>query len=452
MTHRAVIFACARDETAYIAEWLTYHRAIGFGHVYLYCNDDDPGPLFAAVLPFLQAPDPFVTFHHYPVQGEQFRMYMHALARYRTAAEWIAFLDIDEFMALRAGGTLDDLLDEVPPNQGCLLVHWAMFGPNGHTLPPPGSVPANYTRRAARIQTTTKTITRSACIDLDLIDHRIYMWHGWDGRLIPGAASRSVLGLPPEAMPSDGAYLSDPAMTDAILSRAAVHHYVFRSEAALAKRVARGLGGDFAGQVMWQRAIEDGNVPVLMADLNAVEDRFLAEFWAGWRARRMAPGLLLPHPAWPNLALGRPATQSSLGAPAQGASVEQDAAGAVSGRLTGAFQCHTDREAAPFWQVDLGAPARVREIHIFAGLDEVAHAEPLRRFDLDTSSDGRHWMRVCRKSDDAPVGGIDGGAFRCVPAAPVPARFVRLRRTEPGALLLDQVKVYGELVSGGSGR
>lgn len=452
MTHRKVIIACARDETPYIAEWLVYHRAIGFGHVYLYCNDDDPGPLFAAVAPFLQGPNPFVTFHHYLPQGEQFRMYMHALARYRTAAEWITFLDIDEFLALRAGGTLDDLLDEVPPNQGCLLLHWAMFGPNGHAVPPPGGVLENYTRRASRIQVTTKTITRSACIDLELIDRRIYMWHGWDGRLMPGAASRSVLGVPPEAMPSDGVYLSDPAMTEAILRRAAVHHYAFRSEAAMAQRVTRGLGGDFAGQMMWKRAIEDGSASAVMADFNAVEDRFLADFWAGWRARRMTLGPVLPSPGWPSLAVGRPATQSSVGTLSRGASVEEDAAGAVSGRLTGAFQCRTDHEAAPSWQVDLGVRARLREIRVFAGLDEAAMANRLRRFWIETSSDGQHWMRICRKSDDTPVGGIDGGAFRFVPVIPVPARFVRLRLAEPGALLLDQVEVYGEPASGGSGR
>ncbi len=452
MTHRAVIIACARDETATIAEWLAYHRAIGFGHVYLYCNDDDPGLLFAAVLPFLQGPDPFVTFHHYPLQGEQFRMYLHALRQYRQDAEWIAFLDIDEFLALRAGGTLDDLLDDIPPDQGCLLLHWLMFGPNGHAVPPAGGVPESYTRRAARAWVTTKTLTRSAAIDLGRIDRRIFIWHGWEGTLAPGAASRSVLGLPPEAMAADGPMLADPAMTAAILRRAAVHHYVFRSEAALAQRVARGLGGDFGGQDMWRRALEDGSAPARMAELNAVEDRFLADFWADWRRRRVAPGALLPRPAWPNLARGRTATQSSIGPFSRGASPAEDAAGAVSGRITGGYQCHTDTEAAPFWQVDLGAAARVHEIRVFNRLDNPAVAARLRRFAIDTSTDGRHWLRVCRKHDDAPVGGIDGAPFRFRAELPVPARLVRLRLTGPGALHLDQVEVYGEPAAGGSGR
>ncbi len=431
MTHRAVIIACARDETAYIAEWLAYHRAIGFGHVYLYCNDDDPASLFAAVLPFLQGPDPFVTFHHYLPQGEQFRMYMDALTRYRTAAEWIAFLDIDEFLALRAGGTLDDLLDEVPPNQGCLLLHWLMFGPNGHTTPPPGGVPENYTRRAERPWVATKTITRSACIDLSRIDRRIYVWHGWEGTLAGDAASRSVAGLEREAMPADGHFLTDPAMIAAILGRAAVHHYTFRSEAALAQRVARGLGGDFGGQKMWQRVLENGTGPATMAELDAVEDRFLAEDWARRRRRHIAAGAVLPCPAWPDLAQGRPI--------------------ASGGQRTGLAAGEADNRIAatpPSWQVDLGAAALVHEIRVIQSLEGWYPAEP-RRIDIETSSDGRHWLRVGHAAA-APSGGPAVAPARFVASTPIPARFVRLRPELPAAPPPDRVEIYG--ASGGNGR
>ena len=420
MTHRAAIIACARDETAYIAEWLAYHRAIGFGHVYLYCNDDDPEPLFAAVLPFLQGPDPFVTFHHYLPQGEQFRMCMDALARYRTEAEWIAFLDIDEFLALRGGGTLDDLLDDIPPDQDCLRLHWLMFGPNGHAIPPAGGVPESYTRRAARASTCTKTITRSTAIDLDRINRRIYVWHDWEGTLTQGGASRDVLGSDPATLPAAGAFLADPAMTEAILRRAAIHHYAFRSEAALARRMQRGLGGDFGAQAMWGRALEDGTAPARMAELNAVEDRFLAEFWSRWRARRIAAGAVLPRPAAPDLAQSRPVTHVTA------------AAG-----------------APPSWQVDLGAATLVREIRVFASLDGWFPPRP-HRFAIDTSSDGRHWMRVCRGSGASPPEGFDPAPFRFVAAAPVPARFVRLRTSEPDAPAPDRVEVFAEPGSAGA--
>ena len=452
MTCRAVIFACARDETRYIGEWLGYHRAIGFGHVFLYCNDDDPAPLFDAVEPFTTGAEPFVTFHHHPLQGEQFYMYMHALRHHRAAGEWIAFLDIDEFLALRAGGTIDDLLDDVPPGQDCLLLHWLMFGPNGHATPPAGGVPESYTRRAARAWNATKTITRSAAIDPDRIERRIYLWHGWEGLLIPPGIERSVLGLPREAIAVEGSCLADPAATAEICRRAGVHHYVFRSEAALAQRLARGLGGDFHGQAMWQRAQEQGATAAHFAELDAVEDRFLAEFVAARRHRRLAQAALLAPPPWPNLALGRAATQSSVSPASRHPDPGRDAAGATSGRITGDYQFHTDHDADPYWQVDLGGPARIHEIRLFNRLSSPAVAERFRRFVIETSSDGARWMLVCRKDDAAPVGGIDGNPFRFRPTAPVPARWVRIRLRRPGLLHLDQVEVYGRMIpSGGSG-
>ncbi len=47
------IAACARWETKNISEWIAYHRAIGFEHIYLYCNDNDPAELYECLLPLL---------------------------------------------------------------------------------------------------------------------------------------------------------------------------------------------------------------------------------------------------------------------------------------------------------------------------------------------------------------------------------------------------------------
>lgn len=102
-SHQVSIVACARWETQAITEWLLYHRSIGFDHVYLYCNDDDPAELYAAVLPFLQGDAPFVTFRHYPFQGQQFHMYMHCLRAHKDESEWVMFLDVDEFLCIRGG-------------------------------------------------------------------------------------------------------------------------------------------------------------------------------------------------------------------------------------------------------------------------------------------------------------------------------------------------------------
>ncbi len=118
--HRVSIIACARWETRYIGEWLTYHRAIGFDHVYLYCNDDDPAEFYAAVLPFCQGPTPFVTFHHFPYAGQQQHIYHHCLRTHGEETEWALFLDIDEFLNVRHANSIQPFLDTVPADWDCV--------------------------------------------------------------------------------------------------------------------------------------------------------------------------------------------------------------------------------------------------------------------------------------------------------------------------------------------
>jgi Glycosyl transferase family 2 len=81
---RVALAAIARWETQYAPEWLAYHRAIGFDHVYLICNDDDPAPLWEAVLPFAAGAEPFVTFTHFPWHGQRFHMLIEALRQARA--------------------------------------------------------------------------------------------------------------------------------------------------------------------------------------------------------------------------------------------------------------------------------------------------------------------------------------------------------------------------------
>jgi hypothetical protein len=106
--------ACARWETPYIVEWLLYHRAIGFDHVYLFCNDDDPTELYSQVLPLIQSADPFVTFRHFPFQGQQFQMYMTGLRQWKDKTEWLMFLDIDEFLCIRGSNDIKFFVQGLP--------------------------------------------------------------------------------------------------------------------------------------------------------------------------------------------------------------------------------------------------------------------------------------------------------------------------------------------------
>ncbi|MBU6449538.1 MAG: glycosyltransferase family 2 protein [Rhodospirillales bacterium] len=288
--YRFVIAACARWEAPYAAEWLAYHRAIGFEHVYLYCNDDDPAELYEAILPFTQGPDPFVTFRFFPEQGMQRKMLLHFCTHNGQDAEWISFLDLDEFLRLPSGQSLPDYMRNFENKTDCLMFNWVYCGPNGHKTPPK-SVLKGLTRRQPSIHPFTKMVFRSWILgqpelfknvtDNSFV-HRLHQYVSADIRPM------NVLGEDMSGYYDDTHFnkLADEWAHDRkplnriFESDAFIHHYAFRTEAAFTDRVARGLGGDFHGQGHWGRVAADEELRIgFTANINAVEDMTLAKVW-----------------------------------------------------------------------------------------------------------------------------------------------------------------------------
>src|SRR5215469_2470915 len=89
-----------------------------------------------------------------------------------------------------------------------------------------------------------------------------------------------------------------------------------------------------------------------------------------------------------NVALNRPATQSSVSIWSRAKAPEGDAAGAVNGRLDGEAGFHTERESSPWWQVDLGEVYGISEVRIF---NRKTCAHRLRKFSVLGSLNGRAW-------------------------------------------------------------
>jgi FkbM family methyltransferase len=138
----------------------------------------------------------------------------------------------------------------------------------------------------------------------------------------------------------------------------------------------------------------------------------------------------------PNVALHKPATQSSVSA----FSRRDDAQGAVNGVITGSYGFHTDSEASPWWQVDLGAVASIDQVFVFNRVDTA----PSRAYSfvLKLSSDGQRFEQVYGQNG-APFGGADGNPAR-ISLNGASARFVRIELPSGGYLHLDQVEVFAK--------
>ncbi len=288
--HRASIVACARWESPFIAEWLAYHTTIGFDHVYLYCNDDDPTELRDILSGLPSALSARVTFRPYFGQGQQRFMYLDALRYARQNSEWISFLDVDEFLVLRSWASIPDLLLELNRDAiDSLHLNWLFYGNNGHKTRPAGSVLRNYTRRSRTVDVHTKHISRACCFEPHRMARAVFpFWHGLTDPVWDGFKRRNVLGddMGPllQAFPTAmSAYLDAEDRSEAMIEAGYIAHFALKSEDDFRIRVARGLGGNFGGQVKWQRHLESGELPAILETMNAEPDGLLS----GWAATQL---------------------------------------------------------------------------------------------------------------------------------------------------------------------
>jgi hypothetical protein len=463
------IVACARWESPYIVEWLNYYRAIGFDHVFLYCNDEEPYGLYEKVLPFVDCEEPFVTFHYYPHQGQQLRMYAHHLSHARNLSEWTSFFDIDEYLRLPPGIKIADFVKKFDCDVDCILFNWVFFGPNGHKDTPGSSILTEYDRRQNVLHPFTKYVARSKIFTgpklmdvkeghgfwhcpIDQIDQKIRVFN-----VLNEDMSDYYKGFPNQS----AEYVNEPSRKERILATAVVHHYAFRTEKAFQDRVDRGLGGAFDGQVIWGKIASGDQFSEFLAGLNEVLDDSLTSFWSNYLKRAERTNVF----ASPTRADGsdystvartrklgstvpvsrrKRATQSSISKWSAHPSPDADAAGAVNGLIDGTGKFHTQLEDHPWWQVDLSDLCGITEIRIFNRMEQPAVAERSSKLVIEVGLQTDSLIEVYRRETDEPFGGIDGNPLIFKPTIPIPGRFVRIRLLTRNYLHLDQVEVYGE--------
>ncbi len=449
MKHKHAIVACARWEAARVAEWLGYHRSLGYDHAYLYCNDDDPAEFVDAILPFLGGRHPFVTYYHCRAPGAQRWMYLHCLETHGDEFEWVSLFDIDEFLSLRSTDNIETFVASYPADTDSLYCNWTFFGHNGLATRAAGSVLLNYTRRQNGLDPHTKTITRRSAIRPDLIRAEAFrppelvrFNHGWDQRVASSRMRRiNVLGDDMAQYYANFDQAPDylARRTREVFAAAVLHHYAFQSEADFLRRIARGARGDHSSQALWRHMIDAGDTPRFLRTINAVEDTTLRRYWLDHLGRATAP-VMIPRLPGANVALGKPCRQSSTAA-----GMASSAGDAVDGAIGAGAAFATDEQECPWWEVDLGGPHSVDAVMIFNRLDQDAGLSANLRIWL--SDGGNVWRDAYCKSDDVPFGGVDGHPLVWRPSGSITARHVRISLAGLSRLHLNQVEIHGTPVA-----
>lgn len=149
------LIAVFQNEACVIREWLAHYISQGVEHIYL-LNDGSTDDFLSEISPFQE----YVTLmdvdiNKYPRDsgkpGRQPSIYNGMLLeRVKEESEWVAVLDLDEFM-YAPFHTIKDVvqqLDKEDPNLFQVLVCWRIFGSNSH-LKQPTSVIHGFTSRAS---------------------------------------------------------------------------------------------------------------------------------------------------------------------------------------------------------------------------------------------------------------------------------------------------------------
>lgn len=235
------VCAIAKDEELYIDEWIAHNLAVGFDKVFIF--DNSPG------CDLRHKQSARVHVQHFPGPTKQLPAYQFFLQAYGKMYDWVAFLDVDEFIVLRPPlRTVKALVDSYATGASALALNWYMFGSNGHKEYAPLPVVKRFTRRAGPPDAHVKILARPREVLAIEGPHHARTTRGTkdtNGRLVHG-----------------------PHNIDGPTNVACIHHYFTKSEAEFRKKIERGR----ADQTV-KRTFDE----FFAADRNDVEDLSLAK-------------------------------------------------------------------------------------------------------------------------------------------------------------------------------
>lgn len=293
--HYLTICAIVRNEGPYLLEWIAYHRAVGVDHFLIFDNESTDGSLrmlsslrAAGIIDLL--PWPSAAFP----ENRQAAAYMGAMFRLRDVTEWIAFIDLDEFLVPREASSLPEFL-RLYPDVPALGVGWRLFGSSGAESREPGLVMDRFRRCAPPahpINRHVKSIVRADYLKRPII----HLHHLVDGVTVDEHRRAIPLGRGGQ---------HPEASTDLIQ----VNHYMTKSRAEWDAKRRRGradLALDMPARVRSDREfelhdrneVEDAAIlrfrPAVLEEMGRLEKLIAANAGAAIEAWREKPTLPLP--------------------------------------------------------------------------------------------------------------------------------------------------------------
>jgi hypothetical protein len=187
-----VIVCIAKKEHDYIEEFVRYHLALGFKHIFLYDNEDIP--TYAQMLKSYRA---WLTVTHLPHnnyhKGVQYIALDHFIQNHmrNKIITHVAHIDIDEFIALKKHANICEFINEYITGdcQG-IGMNWRFFGSSGKTEKTAEPVTQRFTMCQTLGNLHIKTLVKVDNFKNWADCHSVNLKHGYikstNGKIIKG--------------------------------------------------------------------------------------------------------------------------------------------------------------------------------------------------------------------------------------------------------------------------
>lgn len=133
--YKLAVTAIMRNEGCNLEEWLNYHLLAGVQHFFLYDNESTDNTK-EILEPYIKAG--VVTYKFFPDRPHdaaiQMAAYNQALVQHRYDCEYMAFIDIDEFMVPVEDEDIYSVIKRImeqSPFAAALTIRWRIFGSSG---------------------------------------------------------------------------------------------------------------------------------------------------------------------------------------------------------------------------------------------------------------------------------------------------------------------------------
>jgi hypothetical protein len=168
------IVAITKNEGHNMREWIEYHILVGVEKFYIYDNESTDGTL-DILRPYIESG--IVDYTYFPGHKQQRPAYLDAFQKHGHDTNWIAPIDMDEFIVPLEYETIPQFLKNLPATATQLCVGWMVYGNSGHENKHEGLVIEAFKYNSGKASNVGKFIAKPRYIT-DVLGHKGVMTAG----------------------------------------------------------------------------------------------------------------------------------------------------------------------------------------------------------------------------------------------------------------------------------